>query len=247
MKNYISTADLAIWIVLILARLVLCLSIWRKRLYRKMPWFSLYSIASAVESILLLDIAFSASYALYYSVFYVTSHSLSVLAFLTLIECGRRVLPGLNLPQKEKAGALLLAAIGVIVAFTSLWPVRFIENRTELGAQLSVAVAFLFIAAYSRYLRLFCSRLVAGISVTLGSLYLVQAAAKAMMAHFPFSLAVQVRQLSQIANVLAVIAWIVVVQSPWGTRELSEGDVQKIEDAFARVEASVGAGGVKTV
>ena len=61
-----------------------------------------------------------------------------------------------------------------------------------------------------------------------------------MIGHYPAALVLQVRQLSQIANVLAVIAWIVVVLSPWGTRELTEQDVLKIEAAFARIEASLG-------
>lgn len=247
MKNYISSADLAIWIVLIAGRVFFCLCIMKKRLFSKLPWFSLYSFAAAVESILLLAIAYSASYEVYYYVFYVTSHSISVLAFLTLIECGRRVLPGLSLPRKEKAVGLFLLALAIVVVFASLWPMWYLEKRIESAAYLSVAVAFIFIAAYSRYLGLPWSRLVAGISCTLGLLYLVQGAAKAMMGHYPVSLALPVRQLSQIANVLAVIAWIVIVLSPWGTRELTEQDLLKIETAFARIEASLGTGEVKTV
>ncbi|MBZ5508783.1 MAG: hypothetical protein LAO78_25260 [Acidobacteriia bacterium] len=57
----------------------------------------------------------------------------------------------------------------------------------------------------------------------------------------------QVRQIIQIANVVAVAAWIVVVLSPWGTRELTEADLLKIEAAFARIEASLGTEGGKTV
>ena len=51
------------------------------------------------------------------------------------------------------------------------------------------------------------------------------------------------REISQIANILAVIAWIVVILSPWGEREMTEQDLKKIEAAFARIEASVGVGG----
>jgi hypothetical protein len=109
MNKLISTTDLAIWIILIAGRLFLCWSIVRKSLHRKMPWFSLYAASSTLESIVLLGIAFLFSYSVYYYVFYVTSHLVSVTAFLTLIECGRRVLPGLDLPQKEK-GCLLLAS-----------------------------------------------------------------------------------------------------------------------------------------
>src|SRR6476646_3114302 len=116
MKDYIGSADLAIWIVMIAGRLVLCLCLLKKHLFKKLPVFSIYILASTVESILLFVIAFLADYATYYSVFYLTSHVVSTLAFLTLIECARRVLPGLNLPQRERAIAFLLAALAVVVA-----------------------------------------------------------------------------------------------------------------------------------
>lgn len=249
MKDYISSADLAIWIVLIAGRVVLCLCIMKKRLFSKLPWFSLYSFAAAVESVLLLAIAYSASYAVYYYVFYVTSHAVSVFAFLTLIECGRRVLPGLNLPQREKAIGLLLGALAAVVAFSALWPLRSLANekRIDLAACLAISITFIFIAAYSRYLGLAWSRLLAGIAASLGFLYLVQGATRAITGHYPLVMVLQVRQLSQIANVVAVIAWIVVVLSPWGTREYTEQDLLKIEAAFARIEASLDTGEVKTV
>jgi hypothetical protein len=248
MKNYISSIDLAIWIVLIAGRLVLCLCILKTRLFKKLPVFSGYILASTIESILLLVIAFSADYATYYSVFYVTGHIVSALAFWTLLECGRRVLPGLNLPKKERAWGILFAALAAVIAFSALWPLRSAANekRFELAAYLSIAVVFIFIAVYSRYLRLSWARLLAGICSSLGFLYLVQGIAKAMIGHYPAAVVLQVRQLSQIANVIAVIAWIVVVLSPWGVRELTEADILKIEAAFARIEASLGTGGVKT-
>lgn len=247
MKNQVSTADLAIWIVLIACRVVLCLCIMKKQLFRRLPWFSVYALASTIESFLLLAIAFFASYSVYYSVFYVTGHIVSLLAFLTLIECGRRVLPGLDLPQKEKAFGLLFAALAAVVAFASLWPIRYVEKRIDFAACLAIAVTFIFIAAYSRRLGLSWSRLLAGIACGLGFLYLIQGTTRAVTGHYPSSLVLLVRQLSQIANVVAVVAWIVVVLSPWGTREFTEQDLLKLEAAFARIEASVGTGGVKTV
>jgi hypothetical protein len=63
------------------------------------------------------------------------------------------------------------------------------------------------------------------------------------MDHYPAALVAQVREIRQIANILAVIAWIVVILSPWGEREMTEQDLKKIEDAFARIEASLGVGG----
>lgn len=247
MKNYISTADVAIWIVLIIARGVLCLAIFKKRLFSRMPLFSVYVIASTVESILLFAIAFLFNYTVYYYVFYLTSHIVSLLAFLTLIECGRRVLPGLNLPQKEKAFTFLLASIIGVVAFLGFWPLHFVENRIELGSQLLVSLAFIFTAVYSRYLGLYWSRLVAGISLVLGLLYLVQGTTRAIAWHYPASIVLLVRQIIQIANVLAVIAWIVVVLSPWGESVMTEEDLQILEAAFAKIEDSLGAERIKIV
>jgi hypothetical protein len=239
MSKFISTTDLAIWIALIAGRLVLCSVIFRKNLFRRMPWFSSYALASTIESLLLFAVAFLFDYTVYYYVFFVTSHLVSLMAFLALIESGRRVLPGLDLPQKEKAFALLFVAIAGIVAFVAFWPLRFLENRIELGAQLIIGVGFIFIAAYSRYLGLYWSRLVAGVTATLGSLYLVQATAHAMMAHYGSSLVLPVSLLSQIANILAVISWIVVILSPWGERKLTEEGLRKIEAALATIEASL--------
>ena len=249
MKDHLGRTDLAIWIVLLAGQVVLCLSIFKKGLFRKMPWFSLYACSSTAESVLLLTVAFVGSYATYYYVFYVTSHLISMMAFATLIECGRRVLPGLNLPEKEKAFGLLFLALAALIAFIALWPLRSLTNekRIELGAYLGIAVSFIFIAAYSRYLRLSWSRLLAGVCSSLGFLYLVQGTAKAMIGHYPSALVLQVRQLSQIANIVAVLAWIVVILSPWGVREYTESDILKIEAAFARIEAGLGTKEVHTV
>jgi hypothetical protein len=202
-------------------------------------------LASTIETTVLFAVAFLFSYTVYYYVFYVTSHIVSLIAFLTLIECGRRVLPGLDLPKKEQAFTFLLLTIAAIVAFVMFWSLHFVENRIELAAQLIVGATFVFIAAYSRYLGLSWSRLVAGISATLGPLYLVQGAVRAMAWHYPYVLTIEIRQLSQIANLLAVIAWIVIILSPWGVHVYTEADVLKIEAAFARIEASLGSGGNK--
>jgi hypothetical protein len=57
----------------------------------------------------------------------------------------------------------------------------------------------------------------------------------------------QVRQLSQLANVLAVIAWIIVVLSPWGESVMTEEDLQTLEAAFAKIEDSLGTERVKAI
>jgi hypothetical protein len=242
LKNYLSSVDLAMWIILIVGQVVLCLCILKKRFLRRLRWFSVFILVTTVEDLLLFVIAFWGSYRTYYSAFYINTRVDSVLAFLTLIECGRQVLPGLNLPQKEKALAWLLASLGAVVIFASYWPLNFVENRIEVGAYLAVAVVFIFIAAYSRYLGFYWSRLLAGVTATLGLVYLVEGATSAIAGHYPPALVGQVREIRQIANILAVVSWIVVILSPWGERELTAEGLKKIEDAFARIEASVGVG-----
>ena len=74
-------------------------------------------------------------------------------------------------------------------------------------------------------------------------LYLVEGVAGAIIGHYPSALVSLVREIRQIANILAVVSWIVVILSPWGEREMTEQDLKKIEAAFARIEASVGVGG----
>ena len=247
MKNYLSTIDLAMWITLIAGQVVLCLCIVKRRFFNRLRWFSVFVLVSTAGALMLLAIAFWFSYRAYYYAFYISCGIDSALAFLTLIECGRQVLPGLNLPQKEKALTGLLVALGAVVIFAVQWPLPSVinEKRIEVGAYLAIAVVFIFIAAYSRYLGLYWSHLLAGITATLGLLYLVEGAARAMAGHYPPALAAQVREISQITNILAVVSWIVVILSPWGEREMTEQDLLKIEAAFARIEASLGE--VKTV
>lgn len=245
MKNYISTADLAMWLALFVSQVILCLCIWKKHFLARLRWFSVLTLFSTAKDLLLLTLAFWASYASYYYTYYVSGYIESALVFLTLIECGRQVLPGLNLPQKEKAFTWLAVALVSVVLFAALWPLRSIANekRVEVGAYFVIAVVFIFIAAYSRFLGLYWSRLLAGICSSLGLLYLLQGVAAAIMGHYPLAIVSIVSEINTLANILAVIAWIVVILSPWGERELTEEGLKKIEDAFARIEASIGVGG----
>ena len=246
MKNYLSVVDLTIWVILIASKLVLCFCILKKRFTNRLLWFSTLVFASTINSLLLFAIAFWASYATYYRAFYVGEYIESALVFLTLIECGRCVLPGLDLPKKEKAIGLLLGAVAAVCIFAALWPQHpqyslGSEKRVEVAACFAVAVVFVFIAAYSRYLGLYWSRLLAGISYSLGLLYLLQGITAAITGHYPLALVRLVSQLNGIANVLAVIAWIVVVLSPWGEQKMTEADLQKIELAFTRAKAGLDA------
>jgi hypothetical protein len=244
MKKYLINPELAMWLVLIAGKVVLCLCILKKRFFSRLPWFSALIFASTSTSFVLLALAFLSSYKAYYYAFYIGSYIEAVLAFVTVGECGLQVLPGLNLPQKEKAFAWLGASLAAVITFVVIWPLPSVayERRIEAGGYLVIAVIFIFIAAYSRYLGLYWSRLLAGITFTLGALYLVEGVSSAMMGHYPPALVAQVREIRQLANILAVIAWTVVILSPWGERVLTAEGLRKIEDAFARIEASLGEG-----
>src|SRR5438309_8757135 len=154
MKNYLSSADVAIWIALIVAKLFLCLCLAKRHALRRLPWFSAYVFTSTAKSLLLLAFTFWSSYTVYYYAYYAGSQIQLVLAVFTLLECARRVLPGLNLPQKEKAFGLLFLALGAVALFTAFWSMKYVEKRIEMGVDLAIATAFTFIAAYSSYLGL---------------------------------------------------------------------------------------------
>jgi hypothetical protein len=190
-----------------------------------------------VKSIVFLILAFLAPYAVYYYGFYVVSHIISALAFLTLIEFARWVIPGINLPHNKKAFAWFLMALAGIAIFTIQWPLRYMEKRIDVAAYLAVAASFIFIAVYSRYLGLHWARLLRGLSFTLGLLYLADGVAKAMMAHYPSNIAIPIRYISQASSILATVSWIIVILSPWGLREITEEELLKLEQLVDHMEA----------
>lgn len=241
MKEYLTTLDMAIWVGLIAAQIVLAFTVLKRHLFRRLPCFSLYVLISVLESIVLLVIAFRASYATYYDAFYIAGHFVAAIGFVTLIEFGWHVLPSLNLPQKEKALACLVGAVISIIAFVYFWPLRSIgnEKRIEVAACLVIAVTCAFIAGYSRYLGLRWSRLLGGVAFTLGLVYLIDGVTKALIGHYPLSLAVRLRQARELGNVLAVVAWIVVVASPWGEYPLTDDMLRKAEEIVGGAEASL--------
>lgn len=239
MKNVFSSANLAIWLVMIVGKVFLCLCILKKNLVRRLPWVSAYVFASTIKSLFLMGLAFLASYTVYYYSFFAASFVLSAIAFLTLLEFWRQVLPGFNLPHNKQALGWFLAALGGVAIFAISWPVRYAEDRVEVASYLTIAVAFIFIAGYARYLGLRWSRLVGGVSFTLGVLYLVDGAAKALMAHYSyhspaFSL---IRHASEIVSIVAAVSWIVVILSPWGEREMTEKDLLLFEQMIDHMEA----------
>jgi hypothetical protein len=235
----VSTTDLAIWFALIAGQGILCAAIVKRGLLRRLPLFSIYVFGATAETLILIAIAFLGSYETYYWAFYVTGHLVSVLALLTLFEFGRQVFPGLGLPQQKKALSWLIAALVVVVLFASTWPLRFIEKRLEVGGFLSIAVACIFIAGYSRYLGLYWSRVLGGVSITLGLLYLVEGVASAIVGHFPSAVVLQVRQLAQVANVAAVVAWTAVILSPWGEYKMTEDDLLQFQQIVGAAQQNV--------
>lgn len=237
MKTFLSSADLAIWLVMIAGKVVLCLCILNRNLVRRLPWVSAYVFVSTIGSLLLLALTFLASYAAYYYSFFVVSFAQSLAAFLTLLEFWRQVLPGFNLPHNKQALGWFLAALGGVAIFVTAWPVKYPENRIELATYLVIAVAFIFIAGYARYLGLYWSRLVGGVSFTLGVLYLVDGVAKAMMWHYPHFVFLPVRRISEIVSIVAAVAWIIVILSPWGEREITEEELLKLERLVDHMEA----------
>ncbi|HEY4677713.1 MAG TPA: hypothetical protein VIJ01_11150 [Candidatus Angelobacter sp.] len=239
MKNLFSNTNLAIWLVMIAGKVVLCLCILKKNLVRRLPWVSAYVFASTIKSLFLVALAFLASYTVYYYSFFVASFMLSAIALLTLLEFWRQVLPGFDLPHNKQALGWLVAALGGVAIFAIWWPVRYVEDRIEVASYLAIAVAFIFIAGYARYLGLRWSRLVGGVSFTLGVLYLVDGVAKALMAHYSyhspaFSL---IRHASEIVSILAATAWIIVILSPWGERQITEEELLKLEQLVDHMEA----------
>lgn len=231
MKHDLSTADLAIWLLLISSQIVLCVCSLKRGLFRRLPWFSVYVFTSTAESLLLFAIAFLASYSIYYHVFYMAGHVVSATAFLTLLEFGRQVLPGLKLPEREKAIAWLLATLGIVSLFAVFWPLHAVagEKSMEIAARFAITVAFIFTAGYARHLGLHWSRLLGGVAFTFGALYFIDGATKAIIGHYPSELVLPVRQIREVANILAQVSWTIVVLSPWGEYEMTEETLAKAQ------------------
>lgn len=247
MKAYLSIAELALWIALIAGQVFLCLCILKRRFFERLPWFSTYAFASAIENLLLIAIAFWGSYRLYYRAFYVSNYLESILVFLALIECGRQVLPGVGVPAREKAFAWFVASIATIGLMVSVGRLGGVQNRIEVGGYLTIGVAFIFIATYARYLGLYWSRLIAGIAFVLGTLHLVGAATRAITSAYP-TLHKSVGIGSQAANILAVIAWTIVILMPWGEYDPTDDELAQARQMVDDIESNlrhVAAGGGK--
>jgi hypothetical protein len=112
-----------------------------------------------------------------------------------------------------------------------------VENRIEVAAYLMIAVAFIFIAGYARYLGLYWSRLVGGVSFTLGLHYLADGVAKAVMSHYPHRIFLPVRHISEVVSIAAAVAWTIVILSPWGERDITEEELLKLEQLVDHMEA----------
>lgn len=236
MTNRIGAFDIMIWLALIVGRLILCLCVFKKGVRSRLPFFTTYVLASCAESIILIAVAFLGSYTAYFYTFFAASHLVSILAFVTLIEFTRQVLPSLDLPRRWQALNRLLAVLAAIGVFAYLWPMRPVEKRVEVAGYLALAAAFICVTLYSRSLGLRWSRLLSGVSCTLGVLYFTQGIAKALIGHYPPASIVLIRQLSQFANVVAAISWIIVVLRPWGEYDLNDEEVRTLEWSMGRIE-----------
>jgi len=95
----------------------------------------------------------------------------------------------------------------------------------------------MFIAGYARYLGLYWSRLVGGVSFTLGVLYLVDGVVKAVMWRYPHSIFIPTRYISEIVRIVAAVSWIIVILSPWGEREITQEELLKLEQLVDHMEA----------
>lgn len=239
MNEPISNLDLAMWIIFTVGQVFLCLCVIKRKITRRLPWFSVYIFASTAETLIQIALLRWGSYAAYYYTFYATGIIIAGLAFCTLVDCGLQVLPGLDLPDKDKARIWLIGVVATAIAFAALWPLRYIENRVEVGAYLTIAATAIVIAVYARYLGFYWSRLLAGISFTLGVLYFVAGVTRAILWHAPVSFALQLRIADQAVNILAVIAWTVVILSPWGEYELTDEQFAQIKKIVDDAEANL--------
>ena len=239
MKNFLSSTDLAIWLIVIAGKVVLCLCILKKNLVRRLPWISAYVFTVTIKSLLLLALALLSSYAAYYYTFYATSLVECVAAFLTLLEFWRQVLPGFDLPDNKQALGWFVAVLAGVVVFAARWPLRYVENRIEVAAYLAIGVTFMFTAGYARYLRLYWSRLVGGVSITLGLHFLVDGVTKALMAHYryPSPTFAFIRNFSEIVSIVAAVAWTIVILSPWGERKITEEELLKLKQLVDHMES----------
>lgn len=239
MNEPLSNLDLAIWLIFAIAEVFLCVCIVRKKIISRLPWFSAYIFAAAGETFLQMALFRWASYAVYYYSFYVTGFVIATLAMLTLVTCGLQVLPGLDLPKKAQARLWLIAVVIAAIMFAAIWPMRYVENRIEVGAYLIIAATSIVIGMYARYLGLSWSRLLAGIALTLGFLYLVNGVTRAILWHSPVYFALQIRVASQAANIAAVIAWTIVILMPWGEYDPSDDELAQARQMVDDIESNL--------
>ena len=117
-------------------------------------------------------------------------------------------------------------------------PVR--GKRIEVAAYLAIAVAFIFIAGYARYLGLHWSRLVGGVSFTLGAALSGGWRGQGTDGALSVSLAYlfrYIRHASEIVSIVAAVAWIIVILSPWGERQITQEELLKLEQLVDHMEA----------
>ena len=174
MKNYLSTIDLAMWMTLIAGKVVLCLCILKKRFFNRLRWFSAFVLVSTAGDLMLFAIAFWFSYrGILLRVLYKRLHQLSSGIF----DSHRMRPSGASGPQPaaKRKSSRLVACCPWCRAHLRRPMATTVCCLTKKGLRLAptsrAGVVFIFIAAYSRYLGLYWSRLLAGVTATLGLLY----------------------------------------------------------------------------
>ena len=236
MANLFSNPDVVLWKTLIVGKGLLCLCVFKKKLFDRLPWFSAYILTTTAKSLLLFSLASWSSYGVYYYVFYATSYLEAVLVLFALTECALQVLPGFDLPKKSKAVILFVGAVAIVVGFAAVWPLRFLENRIEIACYFAIAIVSVGIAIYARYLGLHWSRLIARMTSILGLLYFADGTAYLVQAHYPSAIDEYVRRISESVNMLAVIAWTVVILSPWGEYDPTDEELAQAKRIVDDVE-----------
>ena len=107
MKSYLSIPDLAMWIVLIAGKVMLCLCILKKHFFGRLPIFSaLIFFLQRSELGTFCSRVLGQLCRLLPRSFYISGHIESALIFLTLVECGRQVLSRTQSAAKRKGVGL---------------------------------------------------------------------------------------------------------------------------------------------
>jgi len=238
----LKTSDICLWLLLVCAEIALTVCLARKRLWGRLPCFSIFSVVSACDALVLLALGTLGSYEGYYRAFYFGGKITAALAFLSLVEIARIVLPALDLPAKRAALVSSVAGFLACMAFVILWPMASREKQIELGAFMVIAAAFIFLFSYSIRLGIYWSRLTALIALGFLLRFSMQAVCVAIIGHWPDcnnSFILMVRQMSMAVHLAALGVWIYASMSRWGEHGLTLADAKIVQRLFNNTESAL--------